>query len=70
MLRSLATKLTRYIRTTSTSHKEFDKLIRKEKPLWFIDTVSVLKGKLLDPKLKDRPSSTSVDPNLKALGLA
>jgi hypothetical protein len=66
--RRLGTVLGSYTRKTSNSYDpEFDKLIRKTKPHWFIDTTAENKKELL--KLEDRPSCAAKDTEEKMSGL-
>ncbi|MCU0415282.1 MAG: hypothetical protein MUE91_12935 [Ignavibacteriaceae bacterium] len=65
----MASYLNNYTRKKGSSYdSEFHKLIRKAKPQWFIDTAAESKKRLLE--LKDRPSSTSKDPETRRLGQA
>jgi hypothetical protein len=67
--RGLAQKLLDYTtKTRGCYDPEFDELIRKTKPEWFINTTTEKKNRLL--KLSDRPSSASEDRNEKLLAAA
>jgi hypothetical protein len=67
--RQLGQALCRY---TNTENRYFDtkfnKLIRKNKPEWFIDTVIEKKRKLL--QLENKPKYSAVDPEEKTLWIA
>lgn len=58
------------IKSSTTYDPDFDSLIRKKKPSWFVKTASEKKRKLLKWSSKNRPKQISSDLEEQALGRA